>query len=94
MANRLEGRVAKLERVANVVQSGCIIFYENTQSKTTTNAAGDKRETFISGDFNLNGKSMDMDEINAHLMDEKYRTVVFLPLRRSVWTLNFSLSKK
>ncbi len=83
MANRLESRVAKLERVANVLQSGCIIFYEDTQSKTTTNAAGDKREIFISGDFSINGSKMDADELSGHLINEKYRTVVFLPARRS-----------
>jgi len=82
MASRLEGRVTKLERVANVVQDGCIIYYENAQNDIVVNADGDERDIFIGGDFNLNGKSMNIDEVNAHLMDGGYQAAVYLPVKR------------
>ncbi len=81
MANRLESRVAKLERVSNVSQNGCIVYFENVERSTVVDLDGDEQEVFVGGNFTIDGRKMDIDEVNAYLTDKACQ-VVYLPARR------------
>lgn len=82
MTNRLESRVAKLERVVNVSRGGCIVYYENVECDTVVNADGDNHEVFVGGDFTIDGNRMDIDKVNAHLIDREYQAAVYLPMKQ------------
>lgn len=82
MANRLENRVARLEQVTNIVQNGCIVYFDNAERGTATNADGDEVEVFIGGSFTIGGSRMNIDELNAHLTDVEYQASVYLPVKR------------
>lgn len=72
MGNRPEGRVTKLEKVANISRSGCIIYFENVERGTVVNADGDEHEVFVGDDFTIGSSRIDIDEVNAHLIDGDY----------------------
>ena len=82
MANRLEGRVTKLERVVNVSQNGCIIYFENVERGTVVNTDGDEHEVFVGGDFTIDGSRININEVNAYLIDGKYQVATYLPVKR------------
>lgn len=82
MANRFESRISKLERIVSVSQNGCIIYFENAERGTATNADGDEVEVFIGGNFTIGGSRMNIDELNAHLIDVGYQASVYLPVKR------------
>ncbi len=82
MASKLENRVSKLERIVNVSQNGCIIYFENIERDTVVNADGDEYEVFVDGDFTIDGSRMDIDEMNAYLTDGEYQAAVYLPVKR------------
>ena len=66
----------------NVSRDGCIIYFENEDRGAVINADGDEVEVFVGGDFIIDGKKMNIDEADAHLIEREYQAAAYLPLKR------------